>query len=142
MDNADHRIKKKNLSPRVITIYAKWTAIQLNRIHFLIPPKIFIWKQKTLRVQTLVQLHISNAFKRCFLSRKENNFHDFHMTVWEQFYTQSDLSHKALPYASWYFLISLFFYVLFCTLDKQVIRWKKIAFDLLFRLTDSSFVFI
>lgn len=96
MDNADHRIKKKNLSPRVITIYAKWTAIQLNRIHFLIPPKIFIWKQKTLRVQTLVQLHISNAFKRCFLSRKENNFHDFHMTVWEQFYTQSDLSHKAL----------------------------------------------
>lgn len=64
---------------------------------------------KTLWVQILVQMHVYNEVTNCFLSDRENNFHDFHMTVQEKFSTRSDLSHKALPYAGRYFLISLFF---------------------------------
>jgi len=64
-------------------------------------------------------VHIHNAETKCFLSGKERKkfsqlSHDCSGTV-----LHTDQSHKALPYASWYFLISLFFMYYFVYLANK-----------------------
>lgn len=134
--------KKKNHCYRVIHCSSEmnshlvtWTSLLKSSQNIYL---------KTLWVQILVQMHIYNEVTNCFLSERENNFHDFHMTVQEKFSTRSDLYHKALPYAGWYFLISLFLCIVLYAwqTSNQMKKKKKIAFDPIFRLTASSFVFI